>query len=282
MLRIFDLFHLDEPLEVMDVGASAIAETPIYRNLLEKRIAHLTAFDGDVRQIDAIEKAYGNDSVTVLNHFLFDGGMHDVYLCSPASGMTSLYKPKVEALRFFNGFSRFGEVKRIESIQTTRLDDLESVKSPDFLKMDVQGAELEIIKGGCDKLAKCLAIQLEVSFFNLYEDQPPFGEVDIYLRKLGFIPHAFIHVKRWSIAPTIFNGNFRVPGNQLLEADLVYIKDPLGYSALSDTQLKKLAILSHYSFKSYDLCVRLLMELEKRSVCEINSHQQYLHNHQKF
>lgn len=282
MVRIFDLFDLDETIEVMDIGASAIAEVPIYKVLLEKHMAHLTAVDGDERQITAIENAYGKKFVTVLNKFLFDGCKHDVFLCAPASGMSSLFKPNVEALSFFNEFSKFGHVQSIENIQTVRLDDIENIKNPDFLKMDVQGAELEIIKNGTKKLESCLAIQLEVSYFNLYENQPSFGEVDVYLREQGFIPHMFLAVKRWAIAPTIFNGNFRVPGNQLLESDVVYVKNPLNIAELNIIQLKKLAVLAHYSFKSLDFCVRLLIELEKRKVCEVNSHKQYLLNIKNF
>jgi FkbM family methyltransferase len=282
VVRIFDLFEFDETIEVMDIGASAIAEVPIYNVLLEKRIALLTAFDGDARQISTIENAYGSDIVTVLNYFLFDGGKHDVYLCAPSTGMSSLFKPKVQALSFFNGFSQFGEVQSIENIQTTRLDDIENVKSPDFLKMDVQGAELGIIKNGTNKLADCLAIQLEVSYFNLYENQPSFGEVDVYLRELGFIPHMFLDVKLWPIAPTIFNGDFRVPCNQLLESDVVYVRNPLSLTELNVIQLKKLAILAHYSFKSFDFCVLLLIELERREACAKDSHKQYLLNMQRF
>jgi hypothetical protein len=46
------------------------------------------------------------------------------------------------------------------------------------------------------------------------------------MRSKGFVPHCFVDIKRWSIAPTIRDNNFRVPFNQLLEADVVYIKDP--------------------------------------------------------
>jgi hypothetical protein len=196
--------------------------------------------------------------------------------------MTSIFKPKTDALNFFNGFSGFGKVEHIEDVQTTRLDDVENLEAPDFLKMDVQGAELGIIKNGTEALKHCLAMQLEVSYFGLYENQPSFGEVDVYLRKIGFVPHRFLDVKRWSIAPTIFNNNFRVPGNQLLESDIIYVKDPLKLAALSEIQLKKLVILAHFSFKSFDFCVRLIIELERRMVCELNSHQQYLTNIKDF
>jgi hypothetical protein len=70
--------------------------------------------------------------------------------------------------------------------------------------------------------------------------------------------------------------NFRVPGNQLLEGDMVYVKDPLRLSELSVAQLKKLAALAHYCFRSYDLCVFVLMELERRSSIPASAHQRYL------
>jgi hypothetical protein len=70
--------------------------------------------------------------------------------------------------------------------------------------------------------------------------------------------------------------NFRVPGNQLLEGDMVYVKDPLRLADLNAGQLKKLAALAHYCFKSYDLCVFVLLELERRSSIPQATHQRYL------
>ena len=85
-------------------------------------------------------------------------------------------------------------------------------------------------------------------------------------------------VKRWSIKPTIFNNNFRIPGNQLLESDIIYIKNPLKLNKIQDEELKKFALLSHHCFKSFDLCVYLILELEKRNLIEKNSHLEYLKN----
>jgi FkbM family methyltransferase len=282
LMKIFNLFDFDAEIQVMDVGAAAIAETPIYKVLLDKKIAHLTAFDGDERQIKKLKEMYGEDYVTIYNNFLFDGGKHQAYLCSPASGMSSILKPKIDSLNFFNGFSEFGKVESIEEIQTTRLDDIDSLKSPDFLKMDVQGAELGVLKNGSRTLKNCLAFQLEVSYFPLYENQPSFGEVDVYMRTIGFMPHCFLDVKKWSIAPTIFNNNFRVPGNQLLESDIVYVRNPLKLSELNNIQLKKLAILAHYSFKSFDYCIFILHEMERRNVLIAGSHKLYIEKLSEF
>lgn len=281
-MQIFNPFDFNEKIQLIDVGAAAIAETPIYKILLDKKIAHLNAFDGDQRQIEKLQEIYGEDNLTTYNYFLFDGKKHNVYLCSPQSGMTSIFKPKAEALNFFNGFSEFGKVERIEKIQTTKLDSIDNLKAPDFVKMDVQGAELGILKNGSKKLEKCLAIQLEVSFFPLYEDQPSFGEIDLYMRTKGFVPHLFLDVKRWSIKPTIFNDNFRVPGNQLLEADVVYVKDPLRLSELNNSQLKKLAIIAHYCFNSTDYCIYLLLEMERRNIITFGSHKIFIEKLKEF
>lgn len=277
-MNILNLFDFNEKLQIIDVGAAAINETPIYKSLFDLGLAHLSLFDGDKEQMNKIRNTYGLKNVELFNNFLFDGKDHNIYICSPNSGMTSLYKPKQEALEFFNNFSKFGSVKSIEKINTYRLDDISNIKKIDFMKIDAQGAELEIIKNGINKLNKCLAIQLEMSFFSLYENQPTFGDVDVFLRSIGYIPHRFLDVKRWSISPTIFSGNYRTPGNQLLESDIVYTKDPLSKKSLSDNQLKKFVILSHFCFKSIDLCVHLLIEMEERGLIEANSHKQYIEN----
>ncbi len=271
----FDFLNLDKTIQIADIGASAINEQPSYTELLVRNIAHLSAFDGDKRQIEGMKRAFG-DNFTLFEDFLFDGTTQTVYIADPSSGMTSLYKPNPRVLRFFNGFDLFGRVEQEVKVQTRRLDDVPSVPFIDFIKMDIQGAELTVLKNGTQRLKDCVAIQLEVSFINLYKDQPMFGEVDSYLRSQGFAPHMFVDIKRWSIAPTVFQNNFRIPGNQLLEADVVYIKDPIQMDKFSDQQLKKLFILAHFCFRSVDLCVHLLLALEKRKVIKINSHQRYL------
>lgn len=130
--------------------------------------------------------------------------------------------------------------------------------------MDIQGAELTVLKNGESVLQQCVAIQLEVSFVALYESQPTFGEVDVWMRSKGFMPHCFLDVKCWSISPTIRNNNFRIPFNQLLEADIVYIRDPLTASEWSDEQLRKLIIIAHECFASSDLAMFLILELLSR------------------
>jgi len=281
-MKYLDLFELNQKIEIMDVGAADINETPIYSSLINNKIANLNAFEGDERQIEKLKLKY-KDSLKLFTEFLYDGSTQNLYLAAyPESGMTSLFKPNEKVLNFFNGFSRFGKIEKIEKIKTEKLDNISHLPPIDFAKLDIQGSELTVLKNGVKKLESCLAVQLEVSFVCLYENQPSFGEVDLWMRNNGYLPHTFLDVKKWSISPTIFNNNLRQPGNQLLESDIIYIKDPFRLDLLSDIQLKKFILISHYSFKSVDLSVYLILELEKRNVLTKNTFKNYINNFKKY
>jgi FkbM family methyltransferase len=262
MLR--ELLRFDGEMEVADIGAAAIAEVPPYKALLDLNLAGLNAFDADERQHASIQAAYG-DKVAIFTEIVGDGKAARLYLASPASGMSSLLKPSERHLRFFNGFSAFGRIHQELDVQTTRLDDIETLPQLDYLKMDIQGSELAALKSGGEKLKDCVCVQLEVSFVPLYEGQACFGEIDVWMRAQGYLPHTFPYVKRWSVSPAIRDGNFRVPFNQLLEADIVYFRDLTTPDILSDDQLKKIALIAHHCYSSPDIVLHVLRILADRS-----------------
>lgn len=269
------LLGLSTRIEIMDVGAACITETPIYKKLLAQSVAHLHAFEGDERHIDALRQAYGA-TATVHPEFLFDGTARTVYLAAEDSGMTSLLPPRQAALQFFNGFEKFGQILRTAQVKTARLDDVAALPRLDMVKMDIQGAELTVLQHGAETLRDCVAIQVEVSYICLYEGQPSFGDVDVWMRARGFVPHCFLDIKRWSIAPTVRTNDFRVPVNQLLESDIVYIRDPLTCQEWTPEQLHKLAIIAHDCLGSTDLAVYLIRELARRDHKQGHLQAQYL------
>ena len=190
--------------------------------------------------------------------------------------LTSLLKPDEKALSFFNGFSRFGEVISTEAVSTTRLDDVEEVDRIHFLKMDIQGAELTVLANGAEKLRDCIAIQLEVSHICLYEDQPTFGDIDRWMRSAGYAPHCFLRTKRWSISPLTREGDIRKPFNQLLESDIVYIRDPIVLDRYTDSQLKLQALFATLCFNSPDLAVHCIGALADRGCLPADAAAGYL------
>jgi Methyltransferase FkbM domain len=157
-----------------------------------------------------------------------------------------------------------GEVIHTQRIATRRLDDIDEVDKVDYLKIDVQGSELAIFEGGRNKLGSAVAIQTEVSFIPLYRNQPAFGEIDRFLRSLGFIPHAFAAIDRRAIVPVLIENDKYRGLNQLLEADIVYVRDFRYPEKMSDEQLKFLAVIAHSCYGSIDLTIHILLLLAGR------------------
>lgn len=71
------------------------------------------------------------------------------------------------------------------------LDELlvhhDRLKPPLFLKLDVQGAELDILKGGNESLARAELVQLEVPFASYNEGAPTAADVIAFMDLRGFV-----------------------------------------------------------------------------------------------
>lgn len=82
------------------------------------------------------------------------------------------------------------EVDTLDSLLFTKRDDV--LPYGELLKIDAQGAELEILQGSSRLLSeRTVAIICEVSFCELYEQQPLFGDVAKYLGERGFDFYGF-------------------------------------------------------------------------------------------
>lgn len=56
-----------------------------------------------------------------------------------------------------------------------------------YLKIDVQGSELDVLRGAGDLLDRIDAVEVELSLARLYEGAPLFPEVLAYLESQGFV-----------------------------------------------------------------------------------------------
>lgn len=132
-----------------------------------------------------------------------------------------------------------------------------------------------VFQNGRQKLSRAVAVHTEVSFVPLYEDQPPFGEVDLELRRQGFPPHALHAVKRWALAPVVYGGDFRIGNQQLLEADVVYVRDVGKLELMDGGQLAHLALLADAVCGSTDLARLCLAELIRRGKAPVARRAEY-------
>ena len=145
-----------------------------------------------------------------------------------------------------------------EKVLTKRLDEFNAIKVCDYLKIDVQGAELDVLRGAAETLKNCLVVEIEVEFVPLYENQPLFSDVDNFMRRHGFFLHRLIDISGRAFHPFAVPGDPVKPVSQFLWADAVYVRKFTSFNQLEPQMLLKLAVLVHEVYNSVDLCARAL------------------------
>ena len=58
---------------------------------------------------------------------------------------------------------------------------------PHFINIDVQGSELEVLKGSIKSLKNTLGLEVEVNFKHIYHDIPLSRDIEIFLNSKDFI-----------------------------------------------------------------------------------------------
>jgi FkbM family methyltransferase len=231
--------------------------------LLQAGRAQVVGFEPQPEALAELNKKKGPHE-TYLPHAIGDGGEHTLSICA-APGMTSLLRPNPAVLGLLHGFPEWARVLKTVRVQTKRLDDIPETAQFDYLKIDVQGAELMVFENAVNGLRDALIIQTEVEFAPLYIDQPLFSDVDQFLRRQGFVLHRFAELKSRVFKPLIVNKDIYAGLSQLFWADAIYIRDFTRLDLLSSEQLLRLATVLHDCYQSVDVVLYLLLEYDKRS-----------------
>lgn len=180
-------------LTLVDVGAAGDIE-PRWRRIAP--LINYVGFEPDKRSFmqlkdkrtDCADYKIHNAAVWSSN------GVLDYNLCKGWQ-VSSHYKPNVELVSLFPNSERF-DVEKSLKIPTYQLDEIVD-GDVDFLKIDTQGGELEILKGGTELLDSAIGFELEVSFASLYLDQPLFHHLAEFALDRGFEFIDFVSLRRW-------------------------------------------------------------------------------------
>lgn len=271
--RLADLLGPARLTEVVDVGANPLEDEPPYLAMLREGACRVTGFEPQPEAIERLRSAAG-DLERYLPYAIGDGATHTLHLCA-SSGFSSLYEPDPAQLELLVDFPRLATVVDRSPLPTTRLDDVREIELLDHLKIDVQGAELMIFRGGRETLARATTIQVEVGFHRLYRDQPTFAEIDLELREQGFVPQGFVSTKTWPIAPVQWADADERQARQLVEADALYVRDLTRLDLLDDEQLRHLALVAHQVYDQRGVALRGIRELVRRGALDPSAEERY-------
>lgn len=250
-----------DPVRIVDIGANPIDDRPQYATLLATGLGRVVGFEPQREALARLHELAGPQE-TYLPYAVGDGASHELRICA-SDGFSSLFEPDPRQLELLTDFPRLAQVVDRQPVPTVRLDDIAEIDGVDLLKMDLQGGELAVLDGGQERLRDCVAVQTEVGFHRLYEGAPTFGDVDRVLRGLGMRPAAFVSVRTWPLAPTQWADPWEADARQLVEADLLYVRDLTTMPEWSVHQLNSLALIAHGVYRSVGLALRCLDQLTR-------------------
>ncbi len=269
MRTILELLPTPYPtIQILDLGAMAVASKTEYQRLIDLGIARVIGFEP---VIDACEKLNRESKGTHQYYpsFIGDGSKRTFHL-GRAPMTSSLYAPNLPLCRPFQALAELMETTSTSEVQTTRLDDLPDLPSIDYVKMDIQGAERDAIVGGARILRDAMVIESEVEFVPLYVDQPLFGDVDAALRKLDFLFHQFRGVAGRTLKPMVIGGDTARAMSQHLWADGVWLPHLLSLETKSPPKLIKMAIVLHEIYGSYDFAMTALRIVDQKEGSDLS------------
>jgi FkbM family methyltransferase len=178
---------------------------------------------------------------------------------------SSLYKPNETFNKLYNNLEVTNLKDEIE-IETITLDyfiDKHDIGNIDFIKIDVQGAELDIFKGASNALKNVRNIVCEVEFIDVYENQPLFGDICNYLSQYNLMFNKFLGLAGRAIKPVKLDNNLNKP-SQHMWSDAVFVHHILKIHDLNNIQLIKLSLLACVYY-SLDLTFYCLSIYDKRN-----------------
>jgi len=261
--RFKELVGPTSSLKITDIGANPLdGDDAPYAPLVVDGDAALVAFEiHEGASAELLKTKRPNE--TILNQAIGDGGRHTFHVCQ-APGMSSLLPPNTDVLNLFHLFPNYGRVGSTVEMDTVRLDDVPETAGTDLIKIDIQGAELLVLSNAPQRLKEVSVIHAEVLFLPMYEGQPLFSEIEMFLRGTGFMLHCLQRPESRFVAPFMIDADIYGGLNQLVWADAVFLRDLTKLDLYSDRQLIVTANLMHDVYNSFDVAYQLLAAFDAR------------------
>lgn len=182
-LELLELLRDNPPKVIYDIGANRGSWTLLAKSIFPDSEIH--AFEA----LESLEKEFRKNTASLQDvrwHGVALGSKRkkSVMTVNSSIDTSSLLPLTKEGKKEWN-VSETGKT----SVQIWPLDiwrQAAQLPWPNLIKLDVQGYELECLKGAIECLSQKLVILCEISFKQFYQNQPRFSELVSFLGNLGF------------------------------------------------------------------------------------------------
>jgi len=160
---------------------------------------------------------------------------------------SSMFIPNRPFLDMFPDSNRYDVVKTIK-VEVTKLDNLINDKNqPHFIKIDIQGAELEVLKGSLNTLKNVLGLEVEVNFKEIYKKIPLAHDVENFLNNQEFVLNDFLTFFRWERSPhKILDKDQIIRFGEMIHGDALFVRTPEKIIEMSKTVSDPVSLFENY------------------------------------
>ncbi|MDB5902490.1 MAG: FkbM family methyltransferase [Betaproteobacteria bacterium] len=265
--RIHQAFR-SEPLGFADVGSLGGVHPVV---LPIATCVHALCFEPDPEGCAELREKYAQPApfaqVTVQQVAL---GAHEqasvpLYVSSTPTN-TSLLPPNPLFIERYHA-DKF-KLSHVSAVRTCTLDSVIAAGSGgphagEFLKLDTQGTEFEILQGARQTLTdRTVAVLCEVEFFQVYEGQRTLADIVCLLREFGLVLYALYPHYR---SAGNLDRRHHSTEERLMWADAVFFKDPfddINRSRRMATRQARALILAAIALRFYDFALEVVAAYE--------------------
>lgn len=220
-VSVFKRLLGNEPVQVLDVGARGGMQ-PRWRPFAE--VLDAIGFEPDPDECRRLSSLPPDSARRRFFPYAL-GSVHQrlpFYVCQ-SPRCSSLYPPNEAFVgRFSDTIRSMMSLKHVAEFEVVPLDEVAEREQlrPDCLKVDVQGAELDVLRGSASVLKHLKLIELEVEFNYQYKGQALFSDIDVFLRQHGY---ALLGLRRsfWRHRESVARGK-SAGGGHLVHGDVLY------------------------------------------------------------
>jgi FkbM family methyltransferase len=193
-----------EPESILDIGSNTGGFYSDCIKVFPNSYYYL--IDGNVNCEDALKNLNVDYSISLLSDIEKDVDFY-TRTNEPNCSGNSIYREKTQ---YFDD----NEITIIKK-RTQTLEKLLGDKHFDLIKLDVQGSELDIIRGGLNIIKRAKGLILEVAVVEYNENAPLIDEVYEYMKTINFTPVEKIGI------------NLKPATYELVQEDILFINNIL-------------------------------------------------------
>lgn len=256
-------------INVFDIGCR-FGIHPSWSQLKKKEFLKYYAFDIDEIEIMRLKLKYKDFSNYIAINRGFSHSEEIVKLNILAHhGQSSFFRPNMSSDWFQNHRSSDGVIESTKIYELTTLDNFCNIENiyPDFLKIDTEGYDYRIIKGGKIILESVIAIRCEVQFQEVFEKAETFADIYALLSQSGF-QLANLDYDGRGVPKSYFCPNLSKYG-VMVGSEAVFIRN---YNFLKSLPVNKkiIAILFCFLNNLEDTAYQILIEMSENEKNKIN------------